>query len=274
MNIIDDGKWEYLNQGGANLVLSYIGDEKSLISKVLRLRKHDNGVSSRQVYEYIKSSKFDKLRKWIVSMDFVQVSKSLISRFGGLNEHHGILMPNLLGHKPVKIKVNKYIKLWESDNGYVLELKPKWLNRNDNLNCRNCLISRKKNQEFILCPLWLLHDIHGIEFWCRQVQSRLDVDLMGSIKDAIIKNIELIETLSNLQDDNIQQLILYGDEEEELQFQMTIRDVSIFFNLQTGNANIIDLDLKPLSKRDTWINDENNLKQSYNESTVGLQCPR
>lgn len=273
MDQINDENWQYINHGGANLVLGYTGNDKKFIGTVLRLRRYENGVCSRQIYEYMKSSKFDQLRQWIVPMGLVEISEELTKRFNVVNERHAIIMPNLLGIQPIQFKINKYIKIWKSSDGYVLELKPKWLNQKKSLNCRNCLIALEKKQEFILCPLWLLHDIDGIEFWSKQVQSKLKVDLEISIKDAIIKNIKLLETLKDLQDDNIQQLMLNLNEEKELQFQMTIRDVSVFLNLQTGDAKILDLDLKPLDKRQSWINDDNKLKVSYNDESIGLQCP-
>lgn len=266
MNVED---WKYLSHGGANVVLRYVGSEIMFVDKVLRLRRRKNGVSTRAVYNYIKHQRFDSLREWIVRMELIPVSKEFSMSFGVDHDSFGILMPNLLGTEPEEVCVNKYIKLWKSGEELYLEVKPKWLNDRRGLNCRNCIVAQEKNQEFVLCPLWLLQGKEGVDFWCRQVQARLAFKVQDHIQRAISGNIHLLEALQKMQTDNKDLKTLC---DEELQFQMTIRDVSVVYNLSTGSATVLDLDLKPLTKKDTWINTEKRLEKAYNMS-IGLECP-
>lgn len=274
--------WEYVGAGSANIVFAYSGKAEKLQGKVIRLRMEDTKLSTLEIYKYLKSASFDELRVYFVKMALVKIDSTVLSSFQrilwkqklqigiDLNENHALILDNVFTDPMThytSIEINKYYKFFvhKTGNEVIFEFKPKWLNDapSHHLNCRNCINAMLKNQNFVYCHLKMFMNEYGIKELCTVINEELSkkgVNIPGLYKDletTIQKNFNVINILRELQNKiNIHQaldsLSSVDDVTEELLFNMTLRDVSLIYNLKKGSVRILDLDKKPADKWESW----------------------
>jgi hypothetical protein len=294
-------EWEYIGSGAANAVFAYCGTFEKLKHKVIRVRNLNGKLSTKEIYDYFHSPQFAHLNEYTVEPEIATITKNALEKLQiilnsekpqfklNLDEKDVLLMDNLFrfSMKDYKIiELSKYHKLFvhKFKSEILFEFKPKWLYTlpESHINCRNCLNARLKNQEFVCCHLKLLNPDSGIHEWCREIQgeiskrNELQLDLYDSIKNCIQKNYNLIQTLYSLQNNiDIHQRLLAlnseNDVDEDLQFNMTIRDLSLFLNLNNQKIHIVDLDKKSRQKWESWKNQEVKLEKKYSLN-LNLNC--
>ncbi|KAG0680186.1 Inositol-pentakisphosphate 2-kinase [Pichia californica] len=255
--------WSYIGSGSANVVLCYNGVNSIFKGKAIRLRLKNTDVSTTEIYSYIHSKRFDKLREYMVNMEILNISEKFLYYIQNyLNENNIKLQLDLTENKclimknifPTYISDYKIIKLSKYHtffinsilNEVLFEFKPKWLYKmpTDHINCRNCLIARSKGQEFIPCHLKLINynDPNGIDEWCYEISIKLkqmneeNLNIYKPLKECIKFNFTIVKTLYELQNNiNIHERILslnsQKDVDDDLQFNMTLRDCSLMMNL-------------------------------------------
>lgn len=303
--IIDDTSaeedWEYVGSGSANAVFAYKGESVMLRGKVVRLRLANTEISTEEIFSYLQSSAFDKIRRYMLNVSLFTIMQQTICEFQNLakskglsikldlNETHCLVMKNILSHNVSeyeRIQLSKYhvFLVHKAEDEILFEFKPKWLYHLpvDHKNCRNCLIAKSKNQEFVSCHLKLVNDKSGISEWCKEIQEELGrrsknrVEIFQALKECVTVNFALIQSLYELQNsirihDRIMQLNSEDDVNEDLQLNMTLRDVSIFMSLSKGEVFVLDLDKKSAKKWKKWKNQEQKL-QGLHEKDLSLNC--
>lgn len=298
---LSNAEWEYIASGSANSVFSYIGEDEMFKGKVIRLRLTNSDICTKDILNYFQSPLFDTLRKYMVDSVMVFLLKDDFEKFQeqfnkkypyiklDLKEKCGLLMNNIYSHRIGEydcIKLSKYHKIFVHNfyDDILFELKPKWLYQmpRTHMNCRNCLNALQKKQRFICCNLKLLDKKNGVDAWCEEIQDELMIQgykqlkIYDSLKKCIFSNYDLIESLYKLQNkiqirDKLASLSSIEDVDEDLQFNMTIRDVSIFFKLHSGEAFILDLDKKSAKKWKNWKSQEEKLEKLYTHE-LDLNC--
>lgn len=303
--VIDDtsteNDWEYVGSGSANAVFAYKGSCVKFRGKVVRFRLVGTEVSTEEIFFYLQSSAFNSIRKYMVSASLLTIKQQTICEFQTLakckglsikldpNETYCLIMKNILSHslsEYERIQLSKYhiFLVHKAEKEIVFEFKPKWLYQlpASHKNCRNCLIAKSKGQEFVSCHLKLLKGEKGISEWCKELQEELgrrtqtNIDIFQSLKNCVIANYALILSLYELQNsieihDRLMQLTSEYDVNEDLQLNMTLRDVSIFMSLSKGEVFVLDLDKKSAKKWKKWKNQEQKL-QGLHEKDLSLNC--
>lgn len=287
-------EWEYIASGSANSVFEYKGQNDKLKGKVLRLRLDGNEFTTLDIYKYLNSNLFDGLREYMIQTTLLKIDNYSLATFTekkglklSLDEEYGLLLKNFYKY-PIQeyqaISLNKYYKFFihQSKNEVVFEFKPKWLYDipNHHKTCRNCLNAMLKEEKFINCHLKII-DKPSIDSWCEELQGEFlkyneNICITESLKKVLYKNHELIIKLYKLQNNiDIHNQLLNLESEhditEKLQFNMTLRDISIFINLNTEELSILDLDKKPKSKWRAWKKKETLLQDLYTKD-LGLDC--
>lgn len=298
---IDDGSWEYTGAGAANVVFGYMGNNVQFKGKVIRLRLNKSDISTSEIYSYLTSSKFDKLKKYMVNIDMVDISNKFLyyiqnqldnqkkNLLLNMKERQCLIMDNIFSgsiskYKPIEL--SKYHKFFLNniETEIIFEFKPKWLYQMpaSHINCRNCLIARAKGQEFIPCHLKLINDSNGIFEWCKEIanefstRSNSSLDIYDLLKVCITKNYEILKLLYELQNSlDVHNALLQLKSEEDvstdLQFNMTLRDLSIFMKLNENKVYLIDLDKKSSKKWKKWQAQEKQLEKYYSDD-LDLDC--
>lgn len=304
MNLLDgflECEWEYIGCGAANVVFAYIGTKENLRHKVARLRLNKSMISTKDIYNYLHSENFKPFQNYMVEIHLCLVKAQVLRRFQKVldsenlsfriddKEDHVLILDNLFSSSLKNYEcfgLSKYHKLFvdKFENDIIFEFKPKWLYdlpKHHN-NCRNCLNAKLKNQEFISCHLKLLNSEHGIEEWCNEIHSEFsskynsDLNLYELLKKCLLKNYELIHILFNLQKrinihQKLESLGSIHDVDDELQFHMTIRDVSLFLKLSFQKIYVLDLDKKPKDKWESWKKQEIKFQRMYSKN-LNLNC--
>lgn len=277
---IDRKDWQYLGAGASNVVFAYIGNEVILGGKVIRLRIEGARFSTQEIYSYILTSQFDELRPYILETTMVKIDKNSLMVFQKLlfethlkrvklDEDHALLLNNFLSDRINNyhiVELNKYYKFFihKSSKEILFEFKPKWLTETSDkyLNCRNCATAKLKKQSFIYCHLKIFEK-GGIDSFCFSITKELQRKMVctdgikDSMKLTIESNFGLLNTLKKLQNkidihNELCNLSSIDDVTNELQFNMTLRDVSLIFNLRKSTAYLIDVDKKPPEKWKDW----------------------
>lgn len=294
-------EWEYVGKGSANVVFAYSGEKPELTNKVMRIRLDNTDVSAEEVYNYLRSSRFNELRNYMVSTQLIPVEKIFLEQFQSyinekrlpllidLKEKHVLVMDNIYSYPFSQykcIELSKYHVFYVHDGGddILFEFKPKWLYTlpSHHLNCRNCLTAMKKSQAFVCCHMKLLDKPLGVERWCNEIQSALNergfgaLNIQNGLEECLISNYNVVKTLYSLQNSiNIHQKLIalssQDDVDESLAFNMTLRDVSMFINITTKAIHIVDLDKKPIKKWETWKSQEMLFTNQYEEE-LNLNC--
>lgn len=291
---IDITEWEYLGSGAANVVFGYIGDDEKLFRKVIRLRIEGSMLATPEVYDYLTSPQFDELKPFFLNISVVQISLKTLLEFQKListmrtcqskklklDEKYALIMDNFLSDRICHyeiIKLNKYYKFFirKFSNDLIFEFKPKWLTEPPDsfISCRNCINAMSKNQKFLYCHLQIFND-GGIDSFSSTIANELQLrgvyieDVQAMIKVAFEKNIVLLRTLRRLQSkinihDVLSSLNSVDNVTDELLFNMTIRDVSLVFKLQSASVSIIDVDKKSPEKWKDWKLRELEYKHHY-----------
>ncbi|GME82453.1 unnamed protein product [Ambrosiozyma monospora] len=211
------------------------------------------------------------------------------------NDTYGLLMPNLFqGESNAhKLKLNKQLSFHYTDDlEYVLlEFKPKWLYDPpypDQHKCRNCALLGTKNERFVNCTLKLLKGDDGIRDWCTCVQNEIDLrakeangeeqlrlnnlKVFDKLFKILIENQQVFKTLYELQNkpgvnfhETLKNLpnLKENVNEEFILFSMTLKDVSIIIDLNSGDLKLIDLDKKNKDKFAKWSSQEKKLNPFY-----------
>ncbi|ODV59666.1 uncharacterized protein ASCRUDRAFT_77018 [Ascoidea rubescens DSM 1968] len=168
-------EWEYLDNGMANAVFKYVGNNTKYLHRVLRVRligqHHQSAsyISTAEVFDSIHASfvadrSLCNLREYIVNNNFELIelptvfTEALTNTFKNhcsinLDERYGMLIDNHLvtNEHTKKTKYSKFLKLFINttcDSGdfplMVIEMKPKWLYKDsiDTNYCRNCAYNR------------------------------------------------------------------------------------------------------------------------------------
>lgn len=293
--------WEYIGSGSANVVFAYRGNLERFKGKVVRLRLIGTDISTKEIFLYLASHAFDKLRSYMVDAVLFSIKKETLAQFQryadskGLslkldpNENHCLIMNNIFSYSITSyesIELSKYHKFYINylKNDVLFEFKPKWLYQlpETHRNCRNCLIARTKGQKFIPCHLRLINSEEGVNTWCKDIQEELEknsretLDVFVQLKESIIRNYELIESLYELQNnieihDRLLQLNSIKDVNEDLQLNMTLRDVSLFVKLNEKKIYVLDLDKKSAKKWRKWKEQEEKLQSLYEQKSE-LNC--
>ncbi|KAG7842561.1 hypothetical protein KL941_004937 [Ogataea angusta] len=249
-------------KGSANAVFRYEGKDPQLAGTVLRLRLAGQDYTTQEIYEYMHQ--FSSLKRWIIPTKLVELEPGAIHKLekDGLKlkpDTHGLLMDNVFEESDCReIALNKHIIL-SLGARRLLELKPKWLDPGSNRTCRNCAHLLSKGEKFIVCPLQLL-TTDGIHKWCKAVEH--EALNRGCpylpIEDAVQANILLFQTLASIQAryPNVHQKLMYLESEvdvdEHLCETMTMRDVTVFIDLDSSKALLCDLDRKSPRKWQKW----------------------
>lgn len=298
---ISESEWEYVGCGAANVVFAYTGNEPTLKHKVVRVRLSKSIISTKEIYDYLHSVVFEQLKEYLVETRLFLVNENVLKTFQNVlyhnsmaikinnKESHVLILDNLFSFSLANYKtveLSKYHKLYidKFEKDLIFEFKPKWLYdlpKHHN-NCRNCLNAKIKNQAFICCHLKLLDSKSGVDHWCREIHSEFaskcnsTLNLYELLKDCLLKNYGIIQILFNLQNNiNIHQKLRslnnIEDIDDELQFNMTIRDVSMFLKLSCQKIYILDLDKKPRDKWEDWKKQESKFQDMYSQN-LNLDC--
>lgn len=252
MSSSDD--WKLIGRGGANLVYEYIGGSL-YAGKVLRLRLKGSEISATEIWEYMSTSRFDPLRKWMLITDLVDPVQGLSEEIDPSQK--GLMMPNLLVGSHQTVELNKYIVFHFGDTT-LLELKPKWL-YDASEPCRNCIQAMAKHQKYNNCTRQLLSE-SGTRNWAQSVQEELTTRGFRAprLLEALLNCRDLFRALYQLQNDgtDLRETLRCLKSEQDvtpfIQFSMTLKDVTIMIDLDTGTAHLVDLDKKPVSKWLKW----------------------
>lgn len=247
--------------GGANVVFG--NDHFDIVLRFRRKLKQKQP-NSKEIFAYM-NTEMTQLERWMPKMELLPIRQlqlqmkldspeKVFSYFQSLlsdgivldsSEEYVVQMERLIYGLPTKI--NKYLTIFNDREILTVEMKPKWLNWSGDDICRNCKVAEMK-KESIICPLHLVSGKEGIERWCSNVHKVLlmqkvswDIQVFDQkLYKTITENFELLQMLKKLQ------------QNDNLAFAMTVRDVSIVYNLETCTAKVIDLDLKASNKISSW----------------------
>lgn len=247
-------EWEYKNSGNANVIFSYNGSQLKFQNKVLRMRQGSQIIGSKEIFDYMYAEgKFDKLRPWMAEYELYNIDSAFIDNMKSKfnlklrNDTHVIVMPELIGDVEFIDESISYLKLYKTDKGPILELKPKWLLPNrcveDDL-CRNCLHSSNKGcYKELICPLLLKTP----QQWFAKIPKKYDW-IKYDLWLEWVETQSIISIIQALQHPLNEQMT-----DEELCYQMTVRDLSLIIDIESQTCNIIDLDKK--YKKSKWLKD-------------------
>lgn len=299
---LSETNWEYIGSGAANVVISYKGENKHLKGKVIRLRLKNSEFSTKEIYCYLKSQRFQDLRSYMVPTTIKKISYEFLVYIQNylnqeklnleldLNEKSCLIMDNIFSNEISNYNIyqlNKYLKFFinKKNSNIIFEFKPKWISQmpDFHVNCRNCLVAKLKNQNFIPCHLKIFNNLEGLEEWCREIDLKfeeefhINKDIFHLLKNCLVSNYGMIKTLYKLQNnfdihEKILSLSSEKDVDEDLQFNITLRDVSIFMNLSENKVYILDLDKKAPSKWEKWKIQEKTLQDYYSAEILDLNC--
>lgn len=299
---LTENNWEYIGSGAANVVISYKGERKHLKGKVIRLRLKKSEFSTNEIYSYLKSQKFHDLKSYMIPTIINEISQEFLVYIQkyldqdkirlqlDLNEKACLIMDNIFSDEMSHYNIyqlNKYLKFFINEKiaDIIFEFKPKWISEmpNNHVNCRNCLVAKLKDQKFIPCHLKIFNNLEGLQEWCREIDLKfkeefhIDRDIFEFLKNCFISNYTIINTLYELQNNfdihkKILNLTSEADVDEDLQFNITVRDVSIFMNLSKNRVYILDLDKKSPNKWEKWKIQEKELQKYYFAGDLDLNC--
>ena len=251
--------WKYFGKGAANILFEYVGNDKSLEGKLLRLRlfkKQDDYISTRELYQFIHDKCKPILSDTIIDVQLVHLDELFLTKVDSNGhklmerETFAFLLPNLLHGNYTKVFLSKHCQLyidaeWKS---VIFEMKPKWLYDNYTTNyCRTCLLTQLKGNPRHFCPLDLLYpdtinqavedifslvprdklellDQHGIPL--RQLFCAYLAD-----PGNVFQQLKLHQTIQNPHDE-ILTLTSSEDVSESLSLIMTLRDVGVFLKFE------------------------------------------
>ncbi len=287
LKLKDYNLWKYTAKGSANAVYRYNGPHNPLFThKVIRVRLTSCELLTKEVFEFMNSSKLEKLREYIPRTDILSVDRQFMDNLQRqspasvkLNrlETDVLLLDDIFTHKISayhEICLSKYYKFYifkkEDQKEFILEFKPKWLYKPPAFfkTCRNCAQSILKKQKFSNCTLLLLSMPEGVRIWCRNLQNELErqgynIAVYDSLFQVISEHYDLIEILYKLENKNcndmhnaLRQLSSPKGVTDVIRNSMSLRDVSITINLSSHEVHVLDIDPKPTSKWKKWKEQE------------------
>lgn len=258
----DPSSWIFHAKGNANILLKYAGTDPLLQGQLLRLRQSNEQYTTTQVYEHYRTIP-DDLSKCRIRCQLVKVE---FKKEECLNDGYGLLMPNLAVNSEL-IKKERYYSIFKKEEGYTLELKPKWLNSYHD-GCRNCTMHKKKyKEEPTICTLDLIRQ-ESIASCCQQMlnEPSFHIPLIEYFQQdsSILKQLKLLQKTIDFDHDRF----------DVICYQMMLRDVTLFIEIKDRKVEsvvITDLDPKWEGKVQEWRKKENKLKQILeNNHTLAL----
>lgn len=259
--------WIFFAKGNANLVYKYIGINTPHLIKnrtLLRLRQKGQEYDTKIVYEFT-----GKVRKDFPELITLTLARVTFQIEGGLNDGFGLLMENIIPDSAQIKQKTAYYTIYTYDHGLVVEIKPKWL-RKTRYGCRNCAHHRYKHGDNAdWCVLSLLGDSDTIEKTLRNMHlpPKACGPLTGYMEsdDSVLKKLQRrqrpLDELETLKEAQVN---------DELCYQMSLRDTTVFFNLKIegqewkySDVVMTDFDPKSSKKWRHWVSTERKLIQDF-----------
>ncbi len=227
---------DYLTEGSANIVYRFVGEDKRLVGKLVRLRKNLlTTPSTLAQMEYINCRIKPLLGDLVLPCALVSVSFDVLH---ALNER---LRQSATRHKKSSLLLDAHEPYGVSMINLcaAVEFKPKWIVQSrsapvDWTTCRTCALRLMRKQEESFCPLlfmtkhaqYALHQIHDKDWF---VESVLHSGVLMK--------------LATLQ----QKMDPYGplqvaDGDTDFPVAMTLRDCSVY--VTPSKVFVADLDVK------------------------------
>jgi inositol-pentakisphosphate 2-kinase len=260
----DPKDWKYFGKGAANILFEYVGNNKSLEGKLLRLRLFKNQgdyISTQELYHFIHDKCKPILSDSIIDVQLVHLDELFLAQVDSHGhklmecETFAFLLPNLLHGNYSKLDLSKNCQLyidaqWKS---VIIEMKPKWLYDNYGTNyCRTCLLKQLKGSSRHYCPLDLLYP-DTISQAVEDIFSLVPGDKMKLIDQNgiplkqlfggylsghgnVFQQLKFHQTVLNLHDDLLT-LTSLEDVSERLSLIMTLRDVGVFLKFERSDLD-------------------------------------
>lgn len=258
VQVLENGDdWVYFNKGNANVLYRYTGGSPHLKGRLLRLRLSTQEYTTQEVYESIEKN-IRPLLDDVLPIELVEIK---FHKKEALNEGYGLLLPNILPEGAQMIKRDRYFTVFQKEDTFVVEMKPKWLFRNE-YGCRNCANHRYKYMEEPQFCLRSLLDGDQREKVIQLISE--DPNVQVALREYFGKDSNVFQKLLKLQDPSVKLETLNSISEvtPHIWQQMTLRDISVFLTIQSSivsTVQIVDVDPKSPSKWEKWKTTEQKL---------------
>lgn len=270
-----------VGKGNANIVVSF-GDDYNVLYR-LSIR-YDESLKANNEYtlmnwKFIQREIVPRLGAYLCSMELskLQLTAELAHIYSsyvtvGSGKTDTILSFKLPNLKPSPDFTNCIYKDHQtvlytnsSQDSYIMEIKPKWLH-NPLEYCRNCTHNKYKGRKINYCYRNLLF---GNGDYLKDILnlSNLPNEKLNLMIQYFCKEDNVLQKLHNEQLNTYEEI--QKGNQDQLPLLMTLRDVTCFIrwnffaNLEESQlgskvkASIIDVDLKPLEKKQHWVRMEN-----------------
>lgn len=244
-------EWVFHTNGNANDIYRYIGLDENLKRHLLRVRREKGAeyVPTREVFEFQRK----------VKVLFPELETQLVPSTWG-TDHYALLIPNYLHRATLSQRLSKHCTVHFGDKWLAVELKPKWLYRNKQKNCRNCLLNQVKGYSRHFCPLDLLHPEtldKGLEDLLGDYTDLRDKIRSVLVKPNILHRLRTYQRIDELPFPESPNLV-----SSDLLLSMALRDAGVFFIFADGetSCHLYDVDLKSPSRLSHWLDTERMLR--------------
>ncbi|KAL6016358.1 Inositol-pentakisphosphate 2-kinase [Candidozyma auris] len=303
--------WRFIAEGGANIIFAYKGRNPVLHGKALRLRRRKTKsemFTSLETLNFMRDFGKD-MAGFLVDAALVDLKTELVSALKSCydiaDDLHGLILENVLSdsHESHKLSKHAWFHIVHDNDSkrvsrIIIEFKPKWLTKADNIYCRNCSLSQMRDEKRHFCPLDLVFDqaIRAGVFDLLQalhpsVRARIGQAyvIVGKVLiDYLLGQNSVLKRLRDLQQQfptyELSKLSSAEEVSEELRKGMSLRDVGVYLEIYHASRRsmfvaaqesfysteyevrpiIFDLDPKSATRFEHWKTTELRLQEFCN----------